>query len=259
MKLFTQTIGHGPDVVLLHGWGLHSAIWTATTDSLAVQLSQHYRVTMIDLPGHGLSEGNYVSFDLPEIVRAIAALLPAKTILIGWSLGGLLALQLAHNYPGQITRLVLLASTARFTHADGWASGLPKSTLDNFANALIDKPELTVQRFLALQVRGSENERQQLRQLKQALRERPNARPQALCSALSILQNSDLRPELTTILQPCRIILGENDRIVRSAAGVAMTACLPRATSTVIANASHAPFLSHPEQTLNSILEFINE
>ncbi|MGB5339321.1 MAG: alpha/beta fold hydrolase, partial [Gammaproteobacteria bacterium] len=51
MNLYTHTSGAGPDLLLVHGWGLHSGIW----DGLAPLLEPHYRVTRMDLPGHGRS------------------------------------------------------------------------------------------------------------------------------------------------------------------------------------------------------------
>jgi pimeloyl-[acyl-carrier protein] methyl ester esterase len=260
MKLHQHSIGHGPDLVLLHGWGLHSGIWSAGRNSLAEQLAQHYRITMIDLPGHGHSDGlGHNGFTFDATVAAIAAQLPPTAMLLGWSLGGLLAQRLACQRPQQVSRLILLASTARFTRADDWPGALPTATLDNFGLALVEDPQATIQRFLALQVRGSDNERQQLRILKQALAERPQARAEALRSGLDILRQVDLRPGLADIAQPTLLIFGQHDRIVPASAGPAMAGSLPQVHSLTLAGAGHAPFLSHPAQTGQAILEFLND
>ncbi|MDX2457915.1 MAG: alpha/beta fold hydrolase, partial [Gammaproteobacteria bacterium] len=52
MSLYTETAGKGPDLVLIHGWGLHSGIW----DGFALLLETSFRVTRVDLPGHGRSD-----------------------------------------------------------------------------------------------------------------------------------------------------------------------------------------------------------
>ena len=49
--LYSHTLGSGPDVVLLHGWGMHSGVWEDVVEALL----DHHRVTVLDLPGHGYS------------------------------------------------------------------------------------------------------------------------------------------------------------------------------------------------------------
>jgi len=50
--LYVETRGQGPDLVLLHGWGLNLRVW----DSLAGVLENSFRIIAVDLPGHGRSE-----------------------------------------------------------------------------------------------------------------------------------------------------------------------------------------------------------
>jgi pimeloyl-[acyl-carrier protein] methyl ester esterase len=52
MTLCIETVGDGPDLVLLHGWGMDSGIWDGVRD----QLSQMFRVHVVDLPGYGASD-----------------------------------------------------------------------------------------------------------------------------------------------------------------------------------------------------------
>jgi len=52
MSLYHQAIGDGPDVVMLHGWGLHSGVWAETATALAPE----FRVTRLDLPGHDVDQ-----------------------------------------------------------------------------------------------------------------------------------------------------------------------------------------------------------
>lgn len=259
MKLHQHSIGKGPDLVMLHGWGLHSAIWSAGADNLAEQLAQYYRLTMIDLPGHGRSDACDQGFSFAAAVKLIASQLPADVILLGWSLGGLLAQQLACQLPQQIKQLVLLTSTARFTRGKDWPSAMPAATLAGFGKALSDNKQTTVQRFLALQVLGSDNERQSLQTLKQSLAERPAASAAALNSGLTILREVDLRPQLGQISQPTLLLYGQHDRIVPAAVSTAMTAQIPQARSLTINGAGHAPFLSHPLPTGQAILEFLHD
>jgi pimeloyl-ACP methyl ester carboxylesterase len=54
--LHVQTLGHGPDLVLLHGWGLHGGVFAPLVERLVDDFTPH----VVDLPGHGLSRGSAV-------------------------------------------------------------------------------------------------------------------------------------------------------------------------------------------------------
>ena len=107
-----SAFGQGPPIVLLHGLGSRGEDWLPTARRLALR----HRVTLVDLPGHGLS-------DMPEpfsLERATAALdralgdLPGGTvILVGHSLGGLIAAAEAIEHPGRLCRLVLVETALR--------------------------------------------------------------------------------------------------------------------------------------------------
>lgn len=259
MPLYFERLGTGPDIVLLHGWGLHGGIWSASAESLPQYLAQRYQVTTIDLPGHGYSDDGNDGFTMMSATSAIAELIPAEATIIGWSLGGMMALQLALDRPDLVQHLVLISSTACFRQAPDWQAAMTASALHGFAAALLENQHDTVQRFLALQVRGSNNERQQLRLLKQAIAARPPARREALRSGLAILEQVDLRPRLGELKQPCLLLYGQHDRIVPPAAGAAMDKLLPNACHHILAGAGHAPFLADPETTLHLIEDFLDD
>ncbi|HHQ4923588.1 TPA: alpha/beta fold hydrolase, partial [Aeromonas veronii] len=86
MSISVEQFGQGPDLVLLHGWGMNGAVW----HGIARQLASHYRVHLVDLPGFGNSPlADEVDYSLPWLAEQVAAILPQKCHLLGWSLGGL--------------------------------------------------------------------------------------------------------------------------------------------------------------------------
>ena len=103
--LHIDSIGQGQEVVILHGWGMNSSVFTPLHSSLS-----EYRVHYVDLPGFGFSEA--IEGDLDTWVDAIIAKLPNKAVWVGWSLGGLVATRAALRYPTQVTGLV----TVSYTH-----------------------------------------------------------------------------------------------------------------------------------------------
>jgi len=86
MSLFIETHGRGPDVVLLHGWGLHGGVF----DRVAANLAADFCVHRVDLPGHGASAAAAV-FQPDPIAAELAARFPLPVHVVGWSLGGLIA------------------------------------------------------------------------------------------------------------------------------------------------------------------------
>src|SRR5438552_12437112 len=85
-----DTVGSGPDLVLIHGWAMHAGIFAPLTKALATR----FRVHRVDLPGHGYSRVDAASLDPAPCAAALAARVP-RALWVGWSLGGLIALQAA--------------------------------------------------------------------------------------------------------------------------------------------------------------------
>ena len=252
MKLHAETTGHGPAVVLLHGWGLHSGIWKP----LLPALTRRHRVTCIDLPGHGRSAAPVGRFGLEEAAAAAAALAPPGASWLGWSLGGQVAMAAA--LAGEdIERLALVATTPRFVSAPAWPCAMALGTLAGFAAALAEDHRRTLRDFLTLQLRGDRRAATLLGELRAVLAERPEADPAALRAGLDILAATDLRDRLRAIGQPVLVIAGERDRLTPAEAGRRLADGLPDSRFVALPGAAHAPFLSHPEAFLSAIGPFL--
>jgi pimeloyl-[acyl-carrier protein] methyl ester esterase len=190
-KLFTQSSGSGPDLVLIHGWGLHGGVW----DGFVPLLEPYFRILRVDLPGHG-SSGWSGEATLDDMTAAVLAVTPAKAAWLGWSLGGLVAMRAALQAPARVRALLLLASTPCFVRRHGWQCALLPALLDTFAAELQQDYLRTLNRFLALQVRGSDSSGPVLRLLRDQLLAKGEPAPAALQAGLDILRNTDLREDL---------------------------------------------------------------
>jgi pimeloyl-[acyl-carrier protein] methyl ester esterase len=250
-----NVIGKGPDLVMLHGWSMHSAVWHQLADNLSQQFTLH----LVDLPGHGYSEWQDNAFELDTLVDRLAQQLPTSAYWIGWSLGGLVSIAFANKLSGRVKKLILLATTPRFIKADGWSNAMDASVFNTVADNLIENQQDTLQRFLLLQVRGSAHSRNTVRQLSEQLAKETPASPVALKSGLSVLINTDLRNQFSGLKCPLKLILGERDTLIPVAVSESLEKLKPNMTITIISGAGHAPFISHTLECQTEIENFLND
>lgn len=255
MNLYTQTYGSGRDIVLVHGWGLSSSVW----DETAQALSENFRVTLVDLPGYGrspLPAGNYSLETLASLALAAA---PHEAVWMGWSLGGMVAIQVALRQRQRVTGLILIGSTPRFVHGTDWPCAIDTRVLEEFARDLTDNYRETMKRFLTLQARNSASERVNMRRLNARLFKNGEPAPDALQGGLNILRDTDLRDQLANIIHGALVVAGEHDTLVPLAAAKNLAVMLKSAHLQIIPGAGHAPFLSHPQEFLQAVHEFLHE
>lgn len=254
MSLHVEVTGRGEPLVMLHGWGMHGGIWS----DAAARLAQAFEVHNVDLPGHGES-GPPDGFALEAVTGQLAAHFDQPLALLGWSLGGIIAQHWAARAPEQVRRLVLVASTPCFAARAGWDCGMPQETLAQFAAELERNHAATLRRFLALQLRGSENERELLAALRERLFGRGEPHMAALRGGLDILRDVDLREQLPQIRQPVLAIAGARDKLTPPQASHHMAQAVRNGRALEIEGAAHAPFLSHPEQFVETVRDFLKE
>ncbi|QFI39703.1 pimeloyl-ACP methyl ester esterase BioH [Moritella marina ATCC 15381] len=259
-SLHVEVVGNGPDLVLLHGWGLNSACW----QSIIPLLSTHYRLHLVDLPGFGFSHDNYaVSCSLVDITNALVDVVPAKAVWLGWSLGGLCATHFALQYPQRVAALVTVASspkfmaTAKVDDIPAWP-GIAEKVLAQFQQQLQENLPQTINRFLAIQGMGSETAKQDIKQLKSLLAARPQPHEQALSNGLKLLESVDLRADLSSLTMPFYRCYGRLDSLVPQTTVAWMDNYLPQSQRIIFKASSHAPFISEPGLFVDKLQTFLN-
>jgi len=259
-ELHVEVVGDGPDLVLLHGWGLNSACW----QSIVPLLSAHYRLHLIDLPGFGFSHDSHpASGTLTDITDALIKVAPANAVWLGWSLGGLCATDFALQHPQRVAALVTVASspkfmaTAQVEESASWP-GIAEKVLAQFQQQLQQDLSQTINRFLAIQGMGSATAKQDIKQLKSLLAARPEPHEQALSNGLMLLATVDLRAQLATLTMPFYRCYGRLDSLVPQATVTWMDNSLPQSPSLIFKSSSHAPFISEPRLFVNKLQAFIN-
>jgi pimeloyl-[acyl-carrier protein] methyl ester esterase len=242
------------DVVFLHGWGSGAAVWR----DMAAHLAPHGVAHAPDLPGYGAAPA-CVPYTLEGIAAALARSAPLRCHVVGWSLGGQVALAWAKSAPQQVVRLALIATTPCFTQRADWPHAVTAEVLAEFSRGLTAERAGTLRRFMSLQAQGDEKAKQVARQLRAVHAARSGPAPKTLAGGLRILIETDLREALGSIRQPVLVMHGDRDSLAPLAAGEYLGRRLVNARFLVLRGAAHAPFLSKPKETSAALREFFDE
>ena len=253
MSLFVEARGEGQDIVLLHGWGFNSAVW----HKVAHELSKNNRVTLIDLPGFGRSVDEKNNYDIDSLVDLLVKVIPENSILLGWSMGGLIAQAIALKHPQHLKKLILLGSNAQFMASEDWPNAMKASVLDGFIEELVGNFKRTLQVFLMLQAQGGDHARDTIRELKEKLFEHGNPDEASLRGGLLLLKNASFVSQLGEFKIPVCLMYGRLDMMVPAAAAEIMAEKIPNSTLHVFEKSAHAPFISHYDEFMKVLKGYL--
>lgn len=245
--LFWREAGRGRPLIMLHGWAMSSAVFSEAMASF----SDSFRVLVPDLRGHGNSTAaaGYALDDFADDLAFWVESLKLESVaLLGWSLGGQVAIALYPRLRPCIDRLLFINSTPRFSTSADWAAGLPDGQIRAMVRDLRKNYLLTMNNFFTLQFAGENIAPERHRQIVGfAVRAGRLPDPDVALSALETLRCADQREQLSVIDVPVLVMHGELDRIVPPAAGRYLSAHLARVESSFFPDLGHAPFLSRPD------------
>ncbi len=227
-------------IFAVHGWALNAAVFEPLGEDLAGR-----PLLAVDLPGHGMRRNELLGSDPAPLVARLLEQAPGRSIWLGWSLGGMLALGAALQAPERIEALVIVCAAASFICRPHWPRGMPREQLRRMAADLALAPREVVSNFLALQVLASPGARTALRGLHEALKKRGEASAQALGDGLRLLEIMDYSTVLGQLEVPVLVITGDRDRLVTPESAQALGDGLPHGRCVHFRQAAHVPFLTH--------------
>lgn len=230
--------------VLLSGWSANSDIF----DWLMPGLAQYFQVYSADIG------------DLPESLEQAAEELAQSlhfeqpALIIAWSLGGNIAIELAHRYPEKVKTLCLLASSPCFVAKADWPWGMEQAVFSRFQQELNKDHNKVLRRFDALQVQG-DSEAESLNKALKDYRQQSRAwSKQNLSRGLSYLASCDQRALLAQLKSTQLWCFGEKDALVSFKTAKAVQKLAPNATIIPIRESAHLPFLKRPDQVFQALL-----
>ena len=229
-RIYYEEAGAGPPVILVHGLAGSSRWWRRNIEALA----RHYHVYVIDLIGFGRSQGRH-SFVLNEAAESLRAWMDRlgleEASVIGHSMGGVIAIDLAAQFPERVRRLVLVDAAA--------FSFFERALLHN-AVGLAKTLWYLPFGFLPL-----------------LFTDAFRAGPWTLWKAGRELLTTDIRTLLARMAVPALIVWGERDRVVPIEIGKRLHEELPGAELVVLEEAGHNPMWDRPEAFNRTVLSFL--
>ncbi len=233
-------------LVLLPGWAMHSGVW----GDFAELLSQYFTLTLIDhLPSQE---------SIDAVGDGIVELLDDEPFyLLGWSLGGSVALNMAQRYPSRVKGVILFATNPCFVANEAWP-GMPLAMFRAFTQQVHLNALVTLEGFLMVQCQGVTNSHEYLETLKARFASKEMLPLNDLMQNLALLEKVDLRDMLASLTCPVVAILSDNDALVPVTIGQAMQMLQPNLQLHIIEKAGHIPFVIQTAVCVNIICAFID-
>ncbi|MDQ6959701.1 MAG: alpha/beta fold hydrolase [Mariprofundaceae bacterium] len=227
-----------PTLVFLPGWGQSDHVWYKQK----VYFPENWPVRYINLPGHGGTPNAPAKHWLNTLHDALPA--DQTCILVAWSLGGILAMQLARHSPERLAAIVLVSSTPCFRAKTDWPHGCSDSQFHAFKQTLENDSGKLLGQFFTLMLYGHTLPRSRFNAIaKLAVDRKHPPLPEALRAGLKLLDTLDLRAQLTDISIPSLVMHGVHDAIIPVGAGQYLADHIPGASLDIM-QCGHAPHLT---------------
>mgnify|MGYP001563362020 CR=1 FL=1 len=235
--------GTGLQILLIHGVGLRAEAWNGQIDALA----QNHRVVAVDMPGHGESRVPSTTLKLAEYTDEIAAGIAEPTIVIGHSMGAMIALDLAARHADHILGVAALnaiferenaaaeAVRSRADSLDGVTSTDPKPTLDRWFGETSSAERAACQNWLT------------------------SVDPAGYQLAYHAFAYNDgpKRQDLSNLSCPALFMTGSDEPNSTPEMSERMAAIAPEGEAVIASNAAHMMPMTHVDEVNAALLQFI--
>lgn len=253
-SLFAVALGSGPDVVLLHPTPVHHAFWLPVAD----QLASRYRLTLIDLRGHGRSSAGLGTITMSRLAQDVRAMLATLNIqraaFVGCSIGAYTLYEYWRRFPQQMAALVCTcgkpqpdSQANRDTRRESMQAAQQPGGLENFFDRMADT-------LIGPTARQHHPELRTIaRQMMKAV-----SLPAMLAVQQGLMERPDSLPTLSTINVPvCAVAAGEDQSSTPPEMRVIADQA-PDAEFHLVEDAGHyAPF-EQPEKFASLIGDFLD-
>lgn len=231
------------NLLLLHGWGFNSSIW----ETNLAYLNTKFNISTLDLNGHGNQQYNPEHEDIDRYLDYLIKDMPKNSDIVGWSLGGIIALRLKHKYPDIINNLTLCCSNPCFINNQSWTYGVEQETWNKFSINLFTNKERAIKDFLLLQTMSSPKAKTLYEQLTKTNQASNLPDINGLNWGLNILKQ-DYRDLLAQINhKKIKFIFGARDLLINKDIISWFSETHPTIKAFILKNSGHIPFITEPD------------
>lgn len=246
-----------PPITGLNGWALPAALWQKRMEDLSAQSLSS--VQCFDPNSvQGDTWDSWAPGETPSpFAAACAATLDENepSVLVGWSMGALIALECAHFWPDRVRALVLLNGTSRFCSAPDYPCGVPTSSLHKMMKRIGKQTGRRVlQDFFQRIYAPTSADAAHLQQLVEQAAERPAS---ALYNGLRYLDQADWRTLVPHLTLPVRLVHGAADAVIPVDASRWLHDHLPHSEWFIEPGTPHALPLLDPAGFIGHIADFM--
>jgi pimeloyl-[acyl-carrier protein] methyl ester esterase len=237
-------------------------------DLAALLQQEGLTVVCLPLPGYETTSPAF-GWSPASACERLASRLPAgECILLGWSLGGNLAMQLASTPPEPVSArqagregiaikgVITLASNPVFVARENWDTGISAQRFAQFQSGLCRDREKTLKQFRLLCCQGSPDFRGRARWLERQQQDMPAVLPENLAGSLSLLAEDQ-----RAVWQACPVaamhLLGQADALVPAGLRERLCRLVPGQGVEVVPDSSHLLFADQLQRVAKAIMQFI--
>ncbi|MTI10090.1 alpha/beta fold hydrolase [Curvivirga aplysinae] len=237
--------GEGQSIVLLHGVGLRAEAWNSQINTF----SQSYEVIAPDMPGHGASKFDQTTLDLSSYTKKIAEAIIEPAIVIGHSMGAMIALDLAIHHPEKVKAAVALNAIFQ---RDENAVNAVQTRAKSLDGKTIADPTGPLTRWFA------DQESDAAVACKEWL---TNVNPAGYKNAYTVFatENGPSPENLRELEMPALFITGEDEPNSTPTMSETMAALTPKGQVMIIKDAAHMMPMTHMDEVNQALLTFIKE
>ncbi|WXG43582.1 MAG: alpha/beta hydrolase [Promethearchaeati archaeon SRVP18_Atabeyarchaeia-1] len=245
LKTFYESKGRGKPLLLIHGAGGSSGYWGVQLS----KLSRNFMVIAIDLPGHGKSDHLKERASIQQYAEHVAVFMKQvrldRAFVLGHSMGGAVAQELAIERPELVEKLIIVDSGARFPGQGGFADRVRSQGAEfgiQILNMLLSEKTVSDQKKMAFVMKH--------------LMQSPSFDINILADDFQAVAGVDLGKRLSEIAAPTLIIHGADDLLPLSMAQF-LQQSIKGSKLEVISDSGHMPMLEQPEKFNEAILKFL--
>lgn len=253
-----NVFGRGEQPILFaHGFGCDQTMWRFITPAF----EERYRIVLFDYAGSGKSDlsaydpAKYSSLDgyAQDVLDVCETLDLRNTIFVGHSVSSMIGVLAANQQPDRFRHLIMVGPSPRYVNDEGYVGGFERADIEGLLD-LMDRNYIGWANFLAPVVMKNDDRPELAGELNASF---CSTDPKVARRFAEATFFSDNRADLAHVRVPSLILQCSEDAIAPVDVGNFLHRALPGSTLRLLRATGHCPHLSHPDETVEAIKDYL--